>query len=163
MRRIERVVIWVSIVLFLGLSSVCFTLVTKISEQRHAEQSVRTATTEAEQVLNFEYGAEVKQIVEGFELQRHEGSKNVEATRIRVIEYTQERFKAYAAVKIKSGYGLCGIYVFLREDEVWQFATFFPIMRTYDDLRRDWDQVRDGYVGYIDELPQWEPCEYTRW
>ena len=50
---------------------------------------------------------------------------------------------------------ICGIYVFVRDDDIWKLAGFF---NTADP--RDWDYAPDWLKDIIGELPDQDLCEW---
>lgn len=93
---------------------------------------------------------------------------------VRVLEYSPERFKAVASVartfdkitpeeriiESSSPGGICGIYVFVREDGVWKLAGFFLTDPPPDDVVRDWNDSPDWLKEIIGELPEGELCDW---
>jgi hypothetical protein len=105
--------------------------------------------------------------------------KTAEVQWLRVLEYTPQRFKAVAAVsRVVDKVTLdntvtetdvadplsCGIYVFVREDDVWKLSDSFATSNaTPDDLERDWyfaDSVTKDIIG---ELPDGPLCTPWPW
>lgn len=93
-------------------------------------------------------------------------TKSATVTRVRVLEYSPERFKAVAHViamideitpKGEFKQSLppnrsCGLYVFAREDGKWKLAAYFNAT----DLRyvdRDWREAPDWLRQIIGDLP----------
>jgi hypothetical protein len=93
---------------------------------------------------------------------------------VRVLEYSSERFKAIASVArqvnkmtpdgviLESSLpaGRCGIYVFLREDDVWKLSGFFLTNPPLDDVVRDWHNAPDWLREIIGGLPEGELCDW---
>lgn len=94
--------------------------------------------------------------------------------RIRVLEYSPERLKAVASVSrvfnditsegeiIQSSRpsGLCGVYVFTYENNVWKLAGFFLTDGPPQDVERDWRDAPDWLKDIIGELPDGDLCEW---
>lgn len=84
-------------------------------------------------------------------------TKSAKVTRVRVLEYSPERFKAVAhSVRMRDEitpagedqksllpYQACGIYVFLRKDGVWKLASYFNLDPRYAE--RDWNNIPPSY------------------
>ncbi len=78
---------------------------------------------------------------------------SAQVSAIRVIEYTPERIKALASVdrifkdvtpegdviKEARAEGTCGVYVFVRENDVWKLKGFFLTLGNPYDVDRDWE------------------------
>ncbi len=91
---------------------------------------------------------------------------------VRVLDYSLERFKAIASVikqtdevtpegefkKARPYRKFCGVYVFLREDNLWKLAAFFDIT-DLDHLDRDWSLAPPDLKETIGDLPS-SDCNY---
>lgn len=126
--------------------------------------------------LTTQYGAELSQLIAAYEYGRWETSEKsdltVTVTHHYVIEYTETRCQAYAAVAIDSEHiynpldsspcGFCAVYIFARANsqQPWKFAAFLPIMGNYNDHLRDWDAHHKQFEGLIEIRPEWEACPY---
>lgn len=100
--------------------------------------------------------------------------ESAEAERVRVIEYTPDRFKAVARVNriydLQRPDGtvveadledyVCGVYVFLYEEERWKLAGFFMTTdtRSAGSARNDWLYVNDELKSTIGALPDGDLC-----
>jgi hypothetical protein len=96
--------------------------------------------------------------------------KSVTVTRVRVLEYSPERFKAVACITelvdktttegvfieslLPQEYQ--SVYVFVHEDDTWKLAGGFNI--SLPNVWRDWEYASDWLKETIGELPDWEPC-----
>jgi hypothetical protein len=93
-------------------------------------------------------------------------TRSATVTRVRVLEYTAERFRAIACVtgsidktdtkgvtqESLPPYKIRGVYVFVKENNRWKLAAFFD---TTDPKRslRDWDYAPDWLKQAIGDLP----------
>jgi|GEM_PF-2545743 len=150
----------------------------RLNAQLEKARTEATATQTWLDNLTNQHEEELTNRIENYEYERQKEPETpdltVEVTRLRVLEYTDVRCQAYAAVAINSQYihnnydnrpcGFCAVYVFVRAgpQQPWEFGTFLPIMWSADDLARDWKALeeRGNYEGFIDIRPQWEPCPY---
>jgi len=95
-----------------------------------------------------------------------------EVRKLRVVEYSPERFKAVAAVErrfdrtttkgeiIESAVpgAICAVYVFVREDQSWKLVGFFVTSGTSREIARDWDLSSQWLKDIIGGLPDGELC-----
>jgi len=150
----------------------------ELDAQRKANYIETQATQTWIDALTMNYGKELSQLIENYEHQRRESPETPDlaaiVTNYYVLEYTETRCQAYAAVAINSQYiyndynsqpcGFCAVYVFVRagSQDSWKFGDFLPIMGSAYDLARDWSVLEElgSYEGFIDVCPQWEPCPY---
>ena len=91
---------------------------------------------------------------------------------VRVIEYSPQRFKAVADViremaravpggeilGVESSIQTCGVYVFVREDNIWKLLGFFNVGLPYNDVAYAWDYAPAWEKEIIGELPGFDPC-----
>ncbi len=97
---------------------------------------------------------------------------SAEVRKVRVVEYSPERFKAVASVArtynktttegeiIDSGlsYPVCAVYVFVREDQTWKLAGLFLTGGTSEEVAREWDRAPGWLKETIGGLPDGELC-----
>lgn len=144
------------------------------------ERETRHVASQATQTwidtLTMQHGAELNQLIASYEYGRRETSEKPDLTvtvsHHYVIEYTETRCQAYAAVAVDSEYihnpldsrpcGFCAVYIFVRDNsqQPWRFAAFLPIMGNYSDHLRDWDTHYKQFEGWIEIRPEWEACPY---
>jgi hypothetical protein len=180
--------IWLALLICVMLCmSLCVFGWLKLNAQREAAHIEAQATRTRIDTLTTRYGEELSQLIEHYEYGRREeppiygrwtephiADLTVNVSHHYVLEYTETRCQAYAAVAINSQNiyndyddrpcGFCAVYVFVRADsqQSWKLGTFLPIMGSADDLARDWRTLKElgTYDGLIDVCPQWEPCPY---
>lgn len=171
--------IWLFLLVYVMLCvSLCLVGWLKLNAQWEASHIEAQATQTWIDTLTARYGEELSRLIETYEHERREephiADLTVNVTYHYVLEYTETRCQAYAAVSINSqniyNYydnspcGFCAIYVFVRADsqQPWELGEFLPIMGSADDLARDWRTLKElgTYEGFIDVCPQWESCPY---
>ena len=175
----SRKCIWLLLLICVILCmSLCLVGWLKLDAQREATHIETQATRTRIDTLTTRYGEELSQLIEHYEYGRweepHITDLTVSVSHHYVLEYTETRCQAYAAVGINSQNiyndyddrpcGFCAVYVFVRADsqQSWKLGEFLPIMGSADDLARDWYTLKElgTYEGFIDVCPQWEPCPY---
>ena len=97
---------------------------------------------------------------------------SAQVSKIRVVEYTGNRIKAVSlvgrifsdvtpegvVVEAKRPNGICGVYVFSREDNMWKLKAFFNTAGNASDIEREW-QNSAWLREIIEELPSyWDIC-----
>ncbi len=105
-------------------------------------------------------------------------TKSAAVRQMRVLEYAPDRFKALvtldrvmqevnvvtgAAVEPATSDVHCGIYVFVREDDVWKLEVFFLTdypRASWDSILRDWRLAPEEVREAIGELPDGDLCEW---
>lgn len=149
-----------------------------LNAQREARHIKAEATQTWIDTLTMQHGEKLRHLIGNYEYERWQTSETpdltITVTHHYVLEYTETRCQAYAAVAIDSKKiynpldsrpcGFCAVYVFVRADpqQPWEFGTFLPIMWSEEDLIRDWRSLEEHgtYEGFIDVRPLWEPCPY---
>lgn len=175
---IKKPIWWAIPIGTLFCMSLCLVGWLKLDAQRKAVYIEAEATKTQIDTLTIKHRKEVSQLIEAYEYERWQISETpdltITITHHYVLEYTETRCQAYAAVAIKSQNlyndyddrpcGFCAVYVFVREcpQQPWEFGTLLPIMWSADDLARDWNALEElgTYKGLIDVQPRWEPCPY---
>lgn len=148
----------------------------KLNAERENRSLVAQATQTQIDNLTARYGEELSQLIADYEYGRRKTPKTsnltITVTHLYVLEYTETRCQAYAAVAIDSENiynpldsrpcGFCAVYVFVRADsqQPWEFVTFLPIMGSASDHARDWNAHQEQFEGLIGVRPQWEACPY---
>jgi hypothetical protein len=99
---------------------------------------------------------------------------SAEVVKIHVLKYDSENFEAVASVNrtfdktttegtvLESSLpaGICGVYVFVNENDTWKLATFFLMLGTPNEIERDWKYEPDWSKEIIGELPSPKLCEW---
>jgi len=145
----------------------------RFDTEKEAQALVAQATQTWMETLMVEHGTELSQLIADYECERWEmPDLTITVSRHYVIEYTETRCQAYAAVAVDSEYiynpldsrpcGFCAVYIFVRTDsqQPWRFAAFLPIMGSYSDHLRDWYDHHEQFEGLIEIRPEWEVCPY---
>lgn len=92
--------------------------------------------------------------------------------KVRVVEYSPERFKAVASVartynktttegeiiEFAKSDAVCAVYVFVREDQAWKLAGLFLTGGTSEEVAREWDLAPGWLKEIIGDLPDGELC-----
>jgi hypothetical protein len=94
------------------------------------------------------------------------GTRSVDIKNLQVLEYGTERIRAVARVVILSdkitpdgkfmqsnlSSESCGVYLFVRKDNLWKLAAGFDMTRP-QDVERDWAREPDWSKQLIGDLP----------
>jgi hypothetical protein len=170
----RRKAIWLGL-LFCAICGVglCLRGWLRFSAEREARTLAAQATQTAIDTLTAQHGAELTQLIADYEYGRWEmPDLTVTVTHHYVLEYTETRCQAYAAVAVDSEHiynplnsrpcGFCAVYIFVRAgtQQPWTFGAFLPIMGNYSDHLRDWDAHHEQFEGLIEIRPAWEACPY---
>jgi hypothetical protein len=97
---------------------------------------------------------------------------SAKALTVRVVEYTPERFKAVASVARtydktttegeiiapSQSNGVCGVYVFVREDDTWKLSGLFLTGGPPDEVAREWGRAPRWLKDIIGDLPDGVLC-----
>lgn len=148
----------------------------RFSAKRETPALAAQATQTWLDALMTEQGNELSQLITDYEFERRETPEmadlTVTVTHHYVLEYTETRCQAYAAVAVDSAHisspfdawpcGFCAVYIFVRANaqQPWEFGAFLPIMGNYSDHLRDWDDHHEQFEGLIEIRPAWEACPY---
>ncbi|MBN1452133.1 MAG: hypothetical protein JW963_14040 [Anaerolineales bacterium] len=105
-------------------------------------------------------------------------TKSAAVRQMRVLEYAPDRFKALVTldrvmqkVNVVTGAAVeptttdvnCGIYIFIREDDVWKLDFFFwthDFQVARDTIIREWSFATEEVGEDIGELPDGDLCEW---
>jgi len=97
---------------------------------------------------------------------------SAEVKKVRVVEYSPERFKAVASVvrmynktttegeiiELARSDTVCAVYVFVREDQTWKLAGLFLTGGTSEEVAREWSRAPGWLKEIIGDLPGGELC-----
>jgi hypothetical protein len=100
-------------------------------------------------------------------------TKSAVVVSVRVLEYGPQRFKAVAGVVEQTDQvtpqgeftkslpfrKFCGVYVFLKEENIWKLAAFFDITDS-NTVARDWENASVTLKPIVGDLPE-SDCNFN--